>query len=185
MSSQSPIEIPDALTLSDEFKRLNSKQVSNFVARLGYVDEVVETLHSFLRGGAADESLREFLDNLELDVFFALVFSSNPEEHQSNYLVHSSWSFECTPQQLAEIVGEDLMTGGAGASKTAFATESELIDWIRDVAKRLELALKHFVGSRVYCSAIAHLMVLDAVLTELLSGLIRARFNPNLDLPSQ
>src|SRR5437868_2793673 len=107
MSTLATRPVPQALALSGEFKGLNSKQVAKFSARLAYVEEVVEGIRAFLSGGTAREPLRDFLDSLELDATSANVFSTNLQEHQSNYLVHSSWTFECSPEKLAnEVAGE-------------------------------------------------------------------------------
>ena len=179
MSSLATRPVPQALALSGEFKGLNAKQVANFSARLRYVEEVVDGIRAYLSMAAAREPLSDFLDSLELDATSANVFSTNLEEHQSNYLVHSSWTFECSPERLAkEVAGEllairpmqDLVNG----------TRQEIEGWLADLSNGLTLALSRFYTASSFCAAIAHLLLVDALMAELLAGLIRLRFNAQI-----
>jgi hypothetical protein len=170
--------LPSILTASDEFRALNPTQGKNFIARLRYIDEVVDSIRSFI-GGRSEESMRDFLDNLELDASSAYGFSSNLAEHQSNYLVHSSWTFNCTAAQMAEVAGSELIRNRQIAS-LASANKVSVCGWLAEVSNALTLALARFYEASTYCVAIAHLIIVDALTAELLAGLTYTRLNSQL-----
>jgi len=173
--------LPAALVESDEFRQLNGKQAQNFSARLGYVAEVIATAREFLSGGVENEPLSAFLDGLELDTVSANVFSTHLEEHQQNYLVHSSWTFTCTPEVLFQAVKEVPAVVNPPAINTSIASESAVKQWLRNLIDGMAVALRRFHEAPSFCVAIANLIAVDALLSELLSGLIRSRLNPNLN----
>jgi hypothetical protein len=176
MSSIVTRPLPEALASSNEFKALNSKQAANFSARLGYVAEVIDNVRAFLSAGAARTPLHDFLDDLELDATSANVFSTNPEEHQSNYLIHTSWTFECSPERLANEVGRDLLMTRSMRDLVR-STRQEVEAWLADMSNALTLSLSRFYAAPSFCTAVAHLLMIDALMAELLAGLIRLRFN--------
>jgi hypothetical protein len=171
--------VPPALASSNEFEQLNSKQVANFSARLSYVEEVIEGIRVFLSAGEGREPLRDFLDTLELDTTSANVFSTNADEHQSNYLTHSSWTFECAPEELAKEVGRELL-GIRATQDLVQATSEETESWLADLSNGLTLAIGRFYAASSFCAAVAHLLLIDALMAELLAGLIRLRFNARI-----
>lgn len=183
MRSASLQTLPVALVESDEFRQLNEKQTENFSARLGYVGEVIATTREFLSRSGESEMLTDFLDGLELDTVSANVFSTQLDEHQQNYLVHSSWTFNCAPEVLFQAVKEIPTVVNPAAINTSFAGESAVKEWLGNLIDGMAVALGRFHEAPSYCVAIANLIAMDALLSELLSGVIRSRLNPNLQRP--
>lgn len=171
--------VPSVLASSNEFEQLNSKQVTNFSARLAYVEELIENIRTFLSAGEGREPLCDFLDTLELDASSANVFSTNRDEHQSNYLIHSSWTFECSPEELAKEVGPELL-----AVRTTHdlvqANRGEIESWLAELSNGLALSIGRFYAASSFCGAIANLLLIDALMADLLSGLIRLRLNSQI-----
>jgi hypothetical protein len=172
--------LPVALTDSDEFRALKPEQVSNFEARFRYVQEIVEKIERWLSNQQPGVTLRSFLDDLELDL---AVNQSLPEEdqtQQSAWLIHSSWTFECSVSQMRAQLTADVVTAIERGPPSVDAQAREVQQWLRDQGVALRHLLERFHSAATFEIAIAHHIAIDILLANLLVGTYKARLNPSL-----
>jgi len=173
-----PVKIPAPLLLSDDYSSLNSEQKRNFSARMEYVEEIARA--GFDSANVGDNFLLDCIDNIEVDALAIISAFSNPETSVTPYVVHSSWTFECSRSEMAKMVVLDaeklLMARSFGFSMSI----TEVRDWIQCWARALYLTMKKFVDSVSFTEVIVQLIVADALIALFLTFAAMARLNVEL-----
>lgn len=169
--------LPAALVASDEFRHLADHQKRNFSARLNYIAEVVEKIGAWLEG--RQEPLRDFLDDLELDLLVNIGAPTDGNA-QSSWLVHSSWTFGSSASLLREQLGSNATSLLDQTVPSSCCSPDELCVWLARRAAGLKSFLENFFAAPSYVKAIAVLLAIDILLVQLLLGTTRARLNASI-----
>jgi primosomal protein N'' len=164
---------------SEEFRALNAVQVSNLEARFRYVQEIVEKIERRLRQQPG-VALRSFLDDLELDLAVTQNLPEEDQTQQSAWLVHSSWTFECSVSNMRAQLSSGVIAAIESTPPSINARASEVEDWLRDQAAALRQTLGGFHSAVTFEIAIAYHIAIDIVLANLLVGSYKARLNAGL-----
>ncbi|MFP4614894.1 MAG: hypothetical protein ACLFRB_03400 [Thiohalorhabdus sp.] len=84
------IDLPKAIENSQDFLELSEEEKKAFLSRLEYIKEITESLDGFFKNTHNGKELKDFLDDLELDVCINQKFSIE-EGEISVWQVHSAW----------------------------------------------------------------------------------------------
>lgn len=172
--------LPAALVDSDEFRALNLTQISNLEARFRYVQEIIEKIGRWLHQNKPDIPLRSFLDDLELDLAVAQNLPEEDRTQQSAWLIHSSWTFECSVSQMRAQLTSDVVASIERGSPSIDAQASEVRDWLHNQTTALRDLLGRFYCATTFETAIAYHIAIDILLANLLAGTYKARLNTSL-----
>lgn len=167
-------ELPKAFTDSRDYSELTAKQKKGLAADLQYIENIVKDIHDWLDTDSLELEPRYFFDELELDI---LVAHAVPDEDKgvSPWLIRSAWGrdvpLELLKQQLSAEVG---LAINAAPPKL----EDDIQDykrWLRLQSEALQSSLDLFYAGKTFASTIAYRIALDAILSNILAGLIRFR----------
>lgn len=166
--------IPSALLESEDYKELNAKEQFNFVARLRYCDEIA------VKGAEAaaiqDSELLDAIDDIELDAL-SIMSLGDIDTQVSPYKIHSSWTFECNRQAMAQLVVADAAKFLGSAPLGMDASSEETKDWLYKWSQAIQSTLKYFAASSSFTEVITHLIVIDALVSSYLVFAATARLN--------
>lgn len=169
--------IPSVLTSSDEFRTLNEVQKQNFVSRLRYIEEICLKSHDWLKSRETFESIADFVDHIELDLFVNLAVGEESRS-VSPWLVHSSWTFDSSPQSMLTFLPECLVEDSFQIHFRC--DESEFLDWLKTRIDCMQLLLDTFYDADSFDCAIGCLIGIDVCISTLLTGVSKQRFNSRL-----
>ncbi len=171
---------PKALTDSTEFRALNADQASSLQARFRHIDEIVSNIEKWVEGKNRDDTLRSFLDDLELDLVSAQGWPGDQEKEQSSWLIHSSWTFEASASEMRRSIPQQVAEALDGQTLRLGATRGEVQTWLRSQVLSLRLAVEQIYAASSFAAAIASLIVVDILLVSMLAGVYKTRLNPSL-----
>jgi exonuclease VII small subunit len=170
--------LPAALIESEEFKALNPLQASRFEARFPYLEEIIENIERWLKHDSKDTTLRSFLDDLELDLAVIQNLPGVDKSEPSAWLVHSSWTFNCSAFELRAQLEPKIIESLECASLPLEATTGQIEEWLRGQTICARMVLQNFRSAATFASAIAHHVAIDILFGSLLVGTYKARLNP-------
>lgn len=162
--------IPFCLEKSDEYQGLTDRQRRAFEARLAHCVEIQETLRNLI--DSSDLLLADSLDDVELDAFSVMSLRS-PDESVSPYLVHSSWTQYCSPENMSNAISEHLKSfvnapiPGSNGRK----------NWLRGWADQVSDAVHRFQCAETFDAAVANCIAIDLLMTMILQFAAMRRVN--------
>ncbi len=168
-------ELPVALRQSEDFKALTEREVDGLRSRLRFIEDSLDEMELWLSGAETHGGdLRNLLDDIELDLSIS---QSVPEQGRgvSNWLIHTSWTFECGTSCLSAELGHDLRRGLDGNPPGIGSGDEQLELWLRDECSLLREALEGFYAATSARGAVAHLIAINTLVSTLLLGFCRAR----------
>lgn len=169
--------LPATLVASNEFRDLTDHQKRNFSARLNYIVEVAEKIGAWIE--RREEPLRDFLDDLELDLWVN-IGAPTDENTESSWLIHSSWTFGSSAALLREQLDPNATSLLDGAVPAGDCSPEELCGWLARCGAGLKSLLENFFTAPSYVKAIALLLAIDILLVQSLLGTTRARLNARI-----
>lgn len=172
-------QLPEVIRQSDDFNALTKTQVSSLQHRLNYVWEIIENIKIWSKGESEWASLKDFLEDLELDVSVNVVFTSQGNENSevlSNWVIHSSWYEDIDAVELRKSLNTDLANFINTQGPTWFFTEEQANEWLKLFSYNLGLALEGFYNSKNVKAALAYYLAIDALLANALAGIYALKF---------
>ena len=167
-------KLPPSLVKSDNFRQLSSNQAENFDKRIAVIEELTQSIKRYLERRGDEETLVEFIDELELDV--AAYQGLEPtSDNVTPWLTHSSWSFDTTPQKMRATITETLFGLLDTAGPTLEATARDIEAWLGRIAEGLRRSVESLTAAKSYDAAMAHLYCIDILFSHLLAGLYKTR----------
>ncbi len=171
--------VPAALQSLLEYKQLTPEERFNFAARLKYVEEITRKIEEWSTGEETD--LRAFVDRIELDLYIN-VGAPSSSESMSSWLVHSSWTHGVSGLGMRQTISNQLVAEIDRPQVPLDGSIGEWANWLRHQNSGLRMALMNFYEAASLEKALASLLVLDILVTNLLSGICRLRANPSAKL---
>lgn len=167
--------LPAAFLNFDSVRALSHSQLKAFSKRLEYISEIAAEISTELPKIEDGNDIRDFLDNLELDVS---VNQTLPIEYGevTSWNIHQSWTADILPMTLRCELGEDALSAIPNSAPKLDFGNGEYIEWAVEHGRALENALNNFYGAQRYEAAVANILLLDVILSRLLSGLVLSRF---------
>jgi len=178
MVAPTPIKLPDALVSGEDYKSLNSEQRRNLAARLDHCKELAAKAADTASSGA--DALLVVIDGLELDAMILMSIDDDAKTTISPWLVHSSWMFECDRRSMIKFVAPGIIDTLQSAPTGFTASNDTAKKWLGDWSKAQHLTLTQLEGSSSFTEAIAHLIVVDALVCSLLVFAAGVRLNANI-----
>ena|ERR1700733_1598609 len=173
------ITLPVCITESSDYQALSKEARHEFAARIKYIAEIPQRI-SELEGMAGIDDWLFALDNIELACLVNLSIRSEPKGNVTPWLLHTSWTFECTTRSLATTIGTDFKYLVTHPVPDFDATQDEIMAWVKSMKYGLDRELKNFRSAGDFCNAIGALIKIDIILTQLASGFAKTKFNTNL-----
>jgi hypothetical protein len=173
MNRNYPASIPSSLLESEDYRALNVEQQKNFKAKINYCDEIAEK--GIVAANLDEAELRHAVDDIELDALSIMSGFGNVDTEVSMYKIHSSWTFECKRDEMAQYVGRDtdefLETPTIGLA----ASPSEVKIWMARWGHILGSTIRNFKSASSFTEAVTHLIVMDSLVSFYLVFAARAR----------
>lgn len=175
-------QLPEALTNSDEFAQLSDIQREAFKARLRYIEEITIKIKEWNASPSLDDY--STLDEIELDLLMNVGVSHVKREKMvSSWVIHSSWTFNTSPNQRAKLVPEELLEEIQAPLPGILAPSSSIRSWLGKQAQALRAALTQFYEADSFKQAVALYLTIDTILAQMLSVCYRCRLNPKISKP--
>jgi hypothetical protein len=159
---------PLALTQSDDYRALSPEQRKGLLGRLLHTHELVDA--SLLGAKASGDEQKEILSELELDAM-SVIDLRDPEKGVSAYLVHQSWTFDCSNCRLADYVDPAVFVAVAALQMTVDASPDQVSTWLRQWSAALQATYDRLSRAKVFCEAIAQLIAIDLLVASLLTNI--------------
>ncbi|QOT82142.1 hypothetical protein [Cupriavidus basilensis] len=158
---------------------LSDSHLAALQSRLNYIAEIVDMIAEW--SDARDRSILSLLDDIENDVLVIIGSESKPDEEDSTYIMHCSWTsdaskagmYESLPKKVAAI-----MTLGIGK---ILLPAADVEKWVLNWRAAMQELLAAFTRSANLDQAMGRLMGLDIMLTNLLSFIAAMRLNPMIE----
>lgn len=160
------LALPDALTTSADYVALSKDQARAFGARLAHCAELAEVVRS--HATIEPTSLRQLVDDIELDVTSLLSNTSDLQEGVSVYRVHSSWTFECDRARMPDYISADALKVLQQPSFSGKLSSGEIHEWLMAWACALKDCLCRLSLSIQFTDAVTQVIVIDALLASAL-----------------
>jgi hypothetical protein len=170
--------VPDSLLESEDYKTLNTQQQKNFSARLHYCEEVAAKATCAAK--SPDSDLLEAIDEIELDAL-SILSLGNVQTQVSPYIIHSSWTFECDREAMAQYIVPDVAKILESTSSSLTIGKKDAKDWLYRWAHTLRLSLSRFGASSSFTESITHLIVIDSLVSSYLVFACGSRLNTLID----
>lgn len=161
--------IPRPLRESADYEALTAKQREGLRARLLHAHELIDS--AVQAANASGEAQRQAILDLELDAMTIISVVGEPDKTVSAWIVHSSWTFECSDRRLADYI--DPAALGA-ASAPQLSLESSAVDisrWLREWSQAVQNTFRRLSGAKAFCEAIAQLLAIDMLTAALLTSI--------------
>jgi len=169
--------LPTALVNSREFSELTAVKQSNFSSRVANLINISRICLGFREDTHEKQSLMQNIDDLALDVSAALSLG-DADRQVSPWLVHSSWTFQCSATEIRECLNEVRDSIKLGFLDLEGQPDRKCISQkIAEFGITLEYLLEKFKICKSFCCAVAILIVIDSTLAALLSYLTIQRVN--------
>jgi hypothetical protein len=169
---------PLALTQSDDYRALSPEQRKGLTGRILHAYELVDG--SLLGAKASGGEQKEILPELELDAM-TLIGPRDPEKGVSAYLVHESWTFDCSDCRLADYVDPAVFVAAAALQMTVDASPDQVSAWLRQWSAALQATYDKLSSAKVFCEAIAQLIAIDLLVASLLTKIALLRLSGYLN----
>lgn len=166
--------LPNAFLTANDVQVLTTSQIEAFSKRLDYVAEIAEKILSDLPKAIAKTELEDFLDDLELDVSVNQTLSQKYGVVTS-WNMHHGWTFDISPLELRSELGDDIISAISEQAPKIDCKPEYYIKWLTIQGETLERTLNHFYSTQKFEGAVASILAMDAILANLLSGLILSR----------
>ena len=164
--------------LVEQYRELgiSEKRASGIKARLDYIEEVVEKINAWLSEKGGSESLKLFLDDLEVDVAVNLSVTLDESKGlEPGWVDHHAWTAELEAKPLQQHLSPVIRQGLDQRLLPLDATDEEVESWLRGQAGLLRGILDGFYSSVTIESTAAYLMALDVSLAYDLACLVKMR----------
>lgn len=172
-------ELPSVIIESEEFRGLEEEQRLSFLHRLRRIRTLGEELSSGSRLLAAPDFC-DFAEDLELDLTIAQEFDDAHRGGLSRWIIHYSWSFETAPFDLVQALSPRL-TSFLDQYEPPLLTPPEGYSvWFKELGEQLFLAVSEFSASKTFTEALAACIVLDLLLSRLLTACFKLRLNKDM-----
>ena len=168
-------ELPKAFTESRDYCELTARQKRGLVADLVYIERIVEDIRDWLATDPSELEQRYFFDELELDVLVTQA-ASDEDKGVSPWLIRSAWERDGPLEFLRQHLSPEVTLAINAAPPQIEADIRDYKRWLQKQGEALESCLGLFYSSMTLASTIAYRIALDAILTNILAGLIRFRF---------
>lgn len=181
MSQLAPnqFELPACVTKSPDYQALSAAARHEFAARIKYISEIPQRISELEEMAVIDDWLFA-LDNIELACLVNLSIRSEPKGNVTPWLLHTSWTFECTTRSLAKSIEAEFKSLVTLPIPGFDATQVEIVAWVSAMKDGLDRELKNFQSALDFSNAVGALIKIDIILTLLIAGFAKAKFNINL-----
>lgn len=171
-----PGVLPDAILNSREFCELSPVKQSNFASRISHIEETTRQCLSYVKNSDNRPAL-EFIDDISLDLFSILSLGDS-DRQVSPWLVHSSWLFDCSYQEIKNCPQIHEVCEQIRPIYAQSWGESDFAEELFRHGRGIERLLYEFRNSDSFCCAICLLISIDSIIASLLSYLAMQRLNP-------
>lgn len=178
--SPNEFKLPAVVLDSDDYKSLSDRAKHEFSARLKYIVEITQKISDLYTQSSNIDDLRHSLDVIELDCMINLSINPEPRDNVSPWLLHKSWTFECSAASLASSIDAETHRALNDQIPDVTAMTSDFLKWTIKRGDLLRSQLKRLMNAQQYCSAIGALICIDALLATLILGLTKSRLNRNI-----
>ena len=173
------VKIPEAVLLKDSYTELNIKQRENFTNRLNAYLEVATNI---LQTKIEDEwSLGGVIENIDLDTSSIGMSYSDSDTGVSIYLTNSTWTFDNDVNVLHEQLDNKVKKIIENASDIPFYSFDEMCDWFNQWALLVKRELTAFSEAESYDVAMAHLLIVHALMGLVTCATALSKLNPAID----
>ena len=171
-------KLPETLTSSKDFSELTARQKKGFEANLVYIDRIVKDIYEWLANDKPELTPKHFFDELELDVM-TVQSLPDPDKGVSAWLIHSTWTQDVAPEALGQQLSPEVTLAINSILPNIEATHRDYKNWLQCQGDALKNCLDLFYSATRSNGAMAYLIALDAILANILAGLIRFRLAVN------
>jgi hypothetical protein len=178
MNRNSSASIPSALLVSEDYRALNVEQQKNFKAKLNYCDEIAEK--GIIAANSGESELQQAVDDIELDALSIMSGFGNVDTEVSMYKIHSSWTFECKRDQMAQYVAPDTDEFLKTPAIELTASPSEVKIWMGRWGHILDSTIVNFKSASSFTEAVTHLIVIDSLVSFYLVFAARVRIGSKI-----
>lgn len=163
------ILVPRALRESADYGALTAKQREGLTARLLHAHELVDA--AVEAANASGEAQRQAVLDLELDAMTIISVVGEPEKAVSAWLVHSSWTFECSDRRLADYIDPAALRVASAPKLALEASSDDVSRWLRGWSEALQSTFRKLSAAKTFCEAIAQLVAIDMLTAAMLTSI--------------
>jgi hypothetical protein len=167
-------KLPEALTMSQDFLEVTTRQKAGFESNLAYIDGIAKDIVGWLANEHPDVAPNHFFDELELDVTTVLSLPDS-DKGVSAWLIHSTWTKDFGVQSLVHQLSPDLVRAINSSLPAIEGAHHEYKIWLTGQGEALTNCLDLFYCATTRESAVAYFIAIDAILANILAGAIRFR----------
>ena len=180
------VQIPEVVLLKDVYIELNIKQRESFANRLNFYLEIANNIqHAKMEYNWSFDSVIDVIDDIELDISSINMSYSELETGLSIYRIHDSWTFDSDVsvlhEQLDNKVKKIIENVIKNVSDIPFCSVDEMCDWLDQWALLVKRELTAFSEAKSYDVAIAHLLIVHALMGLVTCATALSKLNPAID----
>jgi hypothetical protein len=170
--------LPKILERFARFREASEIQKKNLKGRFQFIEQITIEISEWLDGTETD--LEAFFDRLELHLAINQGAPCAAESSISNWLIHTSWTFETSPRKMRQELSDDLVNELNRSPLSIDDDVGRLGLWLKRQNSALTTALADFRACKTMDAALANIIAIDVLLLNLQTGISRARLNFNL-----
>jgi len=158
---------------------LTDSHIASLCRRLSYVKEVMDRVKA---GPDEGHVLYDLLSSVENDLLVILGsgLPSNRSE-DSTYIMHVSWPADCSVASMYEAFPKTVVAALTRGVGKLSMRDTEAAEWVNQWCVALKRILQMLIDADVLESAMAALLAIDLLLTNLVSFITAMHLNPFLD----
>lgn len=173
--------LPPVLTeylRSPALERTDS-HITSLRQRLSYVKEIMDRVEAGPDDGFV---LYDLLSSIENDLLVILA-PGNPSDRSedSTYIMHVSWPADCSVASMYEAFPKSVVAALTRGVGKLSMRDTEATEWVNQWCAALKRILQMLIDADVLESAMAALLAIDLLLTNLVSFITAMHLNPFLD----
>lgn len=172
--------LPATVHSSNDFKALDERAQQAFITRLKHIAEIGEKIAELNSDSYESEALLYQLEDIELDCFATMSLHSEHKGYVSPWLLHSSWTFECTSKGLFQSIDSVTLAALKEPGVALEVSTGEFVSWVKVRGELIQTQLRALMNASGFCSAVAAMICIDAILASLIFELTKTRFNATM-----
>ncbi|QET04384.1 MULTISPECIES: hypothetical protein [Cupriavidus] len=164
--------------LSPALDRTDS-HITSLCRRLSYVGEVMDRIKA---GPDDGQVLYDLLSSVENDLFVILGSGlSSSRSEDSTYIMHVSWPADCSVASMYEALPKTVVAALTRGVGKLGMRDTEATEWVSQWCLALKKILQMLIDADALEHAMAALLAVDLLLTNLVSFITAMHLNPFLD----
>lgn len=173
-------DLPSVLTAEDFFQKLGEREIHRLYARLAHIEQIYKETEDWVNLPIEDlkqeNAPLDFLDNLELDM--AIVQAQCNSENDTaitSWLIHSTWLAELPKSELIKGLPPSVLDPICLPQPTLNIDLKNYRSWLAAKNRGLRNAIEMLFSAIDLKDALANLLAIDVLLTDILLGLNKWR----------